>query len=174
MNRLHLLTRPSAWLAAAVMAATLGLAACDQQRIKDLEEGVATEADVKARFGEPAAVYTETDGGRTFEYPRQPEGQTNYMITIGTDGKMSALRQVVRPDMFAKVVAGMDKAEVRRLIGRPATTQIYELKKEEAWDWRYHDRGENKLFAVTFDLSGKVLGTQTLLDPKGSDGGGAK
>jgi hypothetical protein len=178
---------PARWLAASpsgilgrVLAAALALGlalslvACDQQRIKDLEEGVSTEADVKTRFGEPAAVYNEPDGGRTFEYPRQPEGQTNYMITIGTDGKMSALRQVLRPDMFAKVVAGMDKAEVRRLIGRPATTQIYELKREEVWDWRYHHNSENKLFAVTFDMAGKVQGTQTLLDPKGVEAGGGK
>jgi outer membrane protein assembly factor BamE (lipoprotein component of BamABCDE complex) len=160
-------------LAAALALAVLVVSAgCDQQRIKELEEGVSTEADVRARFGEPAAVYTETDGGRTFEYPRQPEGQSNYMITIGIDGKMSALRQVVRPDMFAKVTPGLDKAAVRRLIGRPATTQVYDLKKEEVWDWRYHANGENRLFAVTFDMAGKVTGTQTLLDPKGMEAGG--
>ena len=33
----------------------LVLAACDVQHIAELEEGVATEADVRARFGEPAA-----------------------------------------------------------------------------------------------------------------------
>jgi outer membrane protein assembly factor BamE (lipoprotein component of BamABCDE complex) len=164
------------WWAAGLAALILGLATvgCDQQRIKELEEGVSTEADVRARFGEPAAIYAETDGGRTFEYPRQPEGQTNYMITIGGDGKMSALRQVVRPDLFAKVTPGLDKAQVRRLIGRPATTQVYDLKQEEVWDWRYHANGENRLFAVTFDMAGKVTGTQTLLDPKGVEAGGGK
>jgi hypothetical protein len=34
-------------------------AACDRQRIAELEEGVATEADVRQRFGEPAAIYAE-------------------------------------------------------------------------------------------------------------------
>ena len=42
------------------------LLACDPQRISELEDGVATEADVRARFGEPAAVYREENGARTF------------------------------------------------------------------------------------------------------------
>ena len=59
---------------AGAAAALLGLlAGCDSRRIEKLEEGVATEADVRAQFGEPAAVFDEPDGGRTFDYPRQPE-----------------------------------------------------------------------------------------------------
>ena len=93
------------------------LAGCDPQRISELEEGVATEADVRARFGEPAAVYTDDSGARTFEYPRQPAGQVNYMITIGADGKMSALRRVLEPANFAKAVPGLDSARP----GRPVS-----------------------------------------------------
>jgi outer membrane protein assembly factor BamE (lipoprotein component of BamABCDE complex) len=150
---------------AALMLLAL-LAACDPQRIAELEEGVATEADVRARFGEPAAVYTEADGGRTFDYPRQPAGQVNYMITIGTDGKMSALRQVLKPANFARVLPGLDKTQVRRLLGQPARTQSYALKQEEVWDWRFADGQENKVFSATFDLNGKVVSSATTLDPR--------
>lgn len=139
------------------MAVSLCLAGCDNQRIAELEEGVATEADVRAKFGEPEAVYAEPGGARTFEYPRQPEGQRNYMITIGADGRMSALRQVLRPDVFAKVESGMDRAQVRRLIGKPAKTQVYALKSEEVWDWRFIDGPEAKLFSVTFDTAGGLV-----------------
>jgi len=142
------------------------LAACDPQRISELEEGVATEADVRARFGEPAAVYAEPDGGRTFDYPRQPAGQVNYMITIGADGKMSALRQVLKPVNFAKVQPGLDRAQVRRLLGQPARTQSYALKQEEVWDWRFADGQENKVFSATFDLNGKVVSSATTLDAR--------
>jgi len=140
------------------------LLACDPQRISELEDGVATEADVRARFGEPAAVYSEENGARTFEYPRQPAGQVNYMITIGADGKMSALRQVLKPANFAKVLPGLDKAQVRRLLGKPARTQSYALKQEEVWDWRFADDQENKVFSATFDLDGKVVSSATALD----------
>jgi hypothetical protein len=158
------------WLAAAALAGAL--AACDNQRIAKLEEGVATEADVRREFGEPAVVYTEDGGARTFEYPRQPEGRRNYMITIGTDGKMSALRQVLTPDHFAKVTPGLDKAQVRRLLGKPAKTQFYEIRKEEVWDWRFVDGGQNKSFSVTFDGNGVVTGQGIGPDPADTQTGG--
>ena len=73
-----------------------GFVGCDPQRIAELEEGVATEADVRARFGEPEKIWDSVDmarlpspgaaaaqGARTFEYNRQPAGNVNYMITIG-------------------------------------------------------------------------------------------
>ena len=42
-------------VAVAVMG-MLGLPGCDPQNIKELEEGLSTEADVRARFGEPEEV----------------------------------------------------------------------------------------------------------------------
>ena len=87
-----------------------------EQRSRELEEGVSTEQDVRARFGEPEQVWQEADGSRTLEYNRQPAGRRNYMITIGTDGKMSALRQVLAPHHFAKVQPGMTQEQVRRLL----------------------------------------------------------
>ena len=48
------------WLAAGALA--LSLAGCDPRRISELEEGVATEADVRARFGEPEQIWLPRDG----------------------------------------------------------------------------------------------------------------
>ena len=80
-------------MATGFLAAVIGLAACDPKNISELEEGVSTEADVRARFGEPENIW-DAPNGRVLEYNRQPQGQKNYMITIGADGKMSALRPV--------------------------------------------------------------------------------
>lgn len=151
---------------AALLAAIAALAGCDPRRIDRLEEGLSTEADVRAQFGEPEAVYAEPDGSRTLEYPRQPEGQVNYMITIGPDGKMSALRQVLKQASFDRVAPGMDKAQLRRLLGRPASTQSFPLKREEVWDWRYLDGQEPRVFSVTLDPDGKVIGSRTGVDPR--------
>ena len=140
------------------------LVACDAKRIEKLEEGVATEADVRQQFGDPVTITEKADGSRIMEYPRQPEGSTNYLITIGADGKMSALRQVLKPSNFAKVEPGWEKAQVRRLLGLPAKTQRIELKQEEVWDWRFADGQENKRFSVTFDTLGRVTSSATTLD----------
>ena len=153
-------------LSALLLVLAALLAGCDPQKISELEEGVSTEADVRARFGEPAAIYEESNGDRTLEYPRQPAGNTNYMILIGADGRMSALRQVLKPENFARVTPGLDSNQVRRLLGRPAKAQTYELKDEEVWDWRFADGQEIKIFSVTFDRDRRVISTATTLDPK--------
>lgn len=153
-----------------ILAAALPLLlllGCDRRKIAELEEGVSTEADVRARFGEPAAIYPEANGDRTLEYPRQPAGTTNYMISIGPDGRMTSLRQVLKPADFARVRPGLDRAAVRRLLGRPARSEAYALKEEEVWDWRYADDDQVKIFSVTFDRDGRVVATASRLGPGG-------
>lgn len=153
-------------LRAAVFAVLALLVGCDPQKVAELEEDVSTEADVRSRFGEAAAVYIELNGDRTLEYPRQPAGHANYMITIGSNGRMTALRQVLNLANFANVVPGLDKDQVRRRLGRPAKVQAYALKEVEVWDWRFADGPEMKIFSVTFDKSGQVVSTGITLDPK--------
>ncbi len=151
----------------AVLTACAALGACDPQRIEKLEEGVATEVDVRKQFGDPVTVTVEADGSRTMDYPRQPEGWTNYVIQIGADGKMTSLRQLLNLDNFAKVLPGLSQHEVRKLLGRPAKTMPFALKKEEVWDWRFKQHGqESKMFSVTFDAAGKVVGTAIGDDPR--------
>lgn len=159
------------WLAGLALL----LAACDPQRIKELEEGVSTEADVRARFGQPENVWDEPGGARTFEYNRNPAGHQNYMITIGADGKMTALRQVLNPANFAKVQPGMSMEEVRRMLGKPAKRTPYELKKEEAWDWRYmQPPNTSMVFTAWFSPDYKVIRTSTGPDPEAPENKGGR
>ena len=85
----------------------------------------------------PRTIWDAPGGGRVFEYNRQPAGQKNYMITIGADGKMSALRQVLTPENFAKVQPGMTMEDVRKMLGKPVKVTPYALKRETEWDWRW-------------------------------------
>jgi SmpA / OmlA family len=153
-----------------LFAALLGLAGCDQRAIEELEEGVATEADVRARFGEPEKVWDGANGERIFEYNRQPAGHRNYMISIGTDGKMSALRQVLTPENFAKVQPGMMMEDVRKMLGKPMRVVPYELKRETYYNWRYLDAPNTSMvFSTVFDSNLRVIRTESGLDPEGSD-----
>ena len=134
---------------------------CDNQAIRELEEGVSTEADVRARFGEPENVW-DSPAGRVFEYNRQPQGQKNYMITIGPDGKMAALRQVLTPENFAKVQPGMGMDAVRRLLGKAAKVVPYPLKGETHVQWRFANaRNEPQVFTVVQGPGAQVLRTET-------------
>lgn len=160
-----------------ILGAAALLAACDQHRIAKLEEGVSTEADVRAQFGQPENVWDAPGGGKTLEYNRNPAGHENYMITIGPDGKMASLRQVLTPATFAEVHAGMPMEQVRRMLGKPARKTPYPLQAEEAWDWRYlRPPNTSMLFTVWFDRDLHVLRTSTAPDPeapenKGGPGG---
>ena len=126
---------PIAWRG--LLAALLLLAGCDNQAIRELEEGVATEVDVRARFGEPENIWDAPGGGRILEFNRQPAGQKNYQITIGLDGRMSALRQVLTPQNFAQVQPGMAMEQLRKMLGKPARRTPYSLRKETEWEWRW-------------------------------------
>lgn len=145
---------------AAVATGLLGLIGCDQQKIDTLEEGLSTEIDVRKAFGEPETIWPEADGARTFEYPRQPMGHRNYMITIGPDGVMTALRQVLTPHVFEQILPGMTQEQVRRILGRPAKRMTYQLKQETDWDWNWIDPPNREMeFTVTFGADGTVKKT---------------
>ena len=150
------------------LLAGLLLAACDPQAISELEEGVSTEADVRERFGAPEAVWDGPDGAQIYEYNRQPAGHVNYMITIGADGKMAALRQVLTPQNFARIEPGLPMEDVRRLLGKPMKVTTYDLKRQTHYDWRYQDgpnTSDSKIFTVVFDSDFKVASTGSVIDP---------
>jgi hypothetical protein len=166
----------------------LGLVGCDQQRIAELEEGVSTEADVRARFGEPEKVWAAADmaslpfpgaaaapGARTLEYNRQPQGMVNYMITVGADGRMTALRQVLTPQNFERVLPGMSMEQVRKMLGKPMKITPYALKQETHYDWRYLvPPNVPWVFTAIFDTDLKVVRTTMVeeqsLFPPGNGG----
>ena len=151
-----------------LISALLALGACDNQRIVELEKGVSSEADVRARFGEPEKIWDAPDGGRTLEYNRQPAGHVNYMITIGTDGKMSSLRQVLNKENFAKVQPGMMMEDVRKMLGKPMKVTPFEQLRETHYDWRYLDGvnvADSKIFTVVFNPDLRVVSTGSMRDP---------
>ncbi len=158
--------RPAFW--ALALSIALLMTACDQQSISELEEGVSTEEDVRERFGQPEAVWDGPDGAQVYEYNRQPAGFQNFQITIGPDGKMTALRQVLTERNFALIQPGMPMEEVRRMLGKPMKITTYDLKKETHHDWRYHDgpnESDSKVFTVIFNPDMRVLSTMSVRDP---------
>lgn len=162
----------SAWwrlgrmISAALTAIGLA-AACDLQNIAELEPGVSTESDVREKFGPPEAVWDGADGMQIYEYNRQPEGVVNYMISIGGDGVLVKVSQVLTEENFARITPGMAMEEVRRLLGKPRKSQTFKLGGETAQDWRFQPRGqtETMVFTVTYDRDLRVIKTGTMPDP---------
>jgi hypothetical protein len=153
----------------ALLASLMSLLGCDAQRIAELEEGIATEADVRARFGEPENIWDGAGGVRILEYTRQPAGHENYMISIGPDGRMTALRQVLNTENLARIQPGQTMEEVRRSLGKPMKVTPYALRNETEYDWRWRDGpnvADSKVFTAVFDSTTlRVKRTGSVTDP---------
>ena len=143
----------------AVLAPALALLGCDLG-ISQLKPGVSTAADVRKVLGEPTFEWREPDGSYTWEFPRGPVGVVTYMIDMGPDQKLKAIRQVLTEEYFAKIRPGMRQDAVRRLIGRPGETMFFPNLQEDVWTWRYEVGSNDVWFLhVHFGVDGAVKRT---------------
>jgi hypothetical protein len=147
---------PVSLLAAAACAALVG--GCAAYSGASLRAGVSTEAEARQLMGEPALVLANPDGSRELAYPKGPLGSRTYMVEVGGDGKVRAVRQALDDDTFNAIQPGMTEDEVLRLIGPPRETWRFARLGHHAWDYRYNDAwGYPAIFSVTFDSSGRVV-----------------
>jgi outer membrane protein assembly factor BamE (lipoprotein component of BamABCDE complex) len=149
---------------------------CDQQGrplehpgLDRLRPGISGELDVRGVFGVPEMIVEERDGTRTFQYPLGPEGPRTFFATLGADGKLIRVWNVLVPETFSKIVPGMARDDVRLLLGRPGSQQRYELKRQTAWEWKILDEQRDKRFFVLFDEADKVV-SSGIEDPSLSAG----
>jgi hypothetical protein len=118
------------------------------------------EAQVQARMGKPETVRKGADGSQIWEYPRGPLGRQTYMVTLGPDGSVKEVSQVLSDPYFSKVTSGMSREEVRQILGRPGDVWMFPARDEEVWTWRYQDVNP-MFFNVMFDrTSGTVRSTR--------------
>jgi outer membrane protein assembly factor BamE (lipoprotein component of BamABCDE complex) len=162
-------------LAAALVV--LGAAACDpggkvyeDLRLARLKEGESTEADVRRIFGTPQGV-RELPNGRGLVYPLGPEGLHTLLLRIGPDGRYQGREDLLTRANFDRVTNGLRQSDVQALLGPPGRTQEYRLKQETAWEYRFKDGAETRMFTVMFNAAGQVVSTSILDDPRPMGGG---
>jgi outer membrane protein assembly factor BamE (lipoprotein component of BamABCDE complex) len=143
------------------MLGLLGLGGCERYLVEDIRPGVTTRAEVREHLGDPGIEWREADGTVVWEYSMQPAGTKCYQLTIDAGGVVRQVTQVLTEANRQRIVPGMSETQVRRLIGRPARTHYYELKRETAWDWLIDNSAqmERTYFNVYFDPAGTVVRT---------------
>ena len=119
---------------------------------------------VQDRVGAPAEVWKSSEGGETWEYPLGPSGRQTYMVDLGPERSVLAVRQVLSDESFSRVQPGMSRDEVRRLLGRPTQVVSFPRKNEEVWTWRYLAHATPMLFHVGFDTSSGTVRTMQSLE----------
>lgn len=148
-----------------LVVVTMVLPACDSRgrpfedlRLARLNEGESSEQDVRKLFGEPAAVRDLT-GGKGLIYPLGPEGPHTLLLKIDAKGKYQGREDLLTRGNFERVTRGMKELDVLVMLGRPVNTEKYPLKQHSAWEWRFIDGSNTRLFVVTFDAAGTVVET---------------
>lgn len=143
------------------------LGGCDYIAEKTLKPGVSTEKEVRELMGRPGIVWAEEDGTRILEYSRAPAGHETYMVTIGPDGLFRSMENVLTKARFEQIKPGMNRDQVRRMLGKASEIEFFTLSKEEVWSYKHiGEMSDSDMFNVHFDMSGIVRKLSTTRDPQ--------
>ena len=160
----------------AAVAALFSVAACDPSgqayedlRLARLKVGESTEQDVVRLFGPPAATRT-LPAGKGLVYPLGPQGAHTLLLRIGADGRYQGRENLLTRENFGRVGPGMSGEEVTAVLGPPGGVHRYPLKKLTAWEWRFQDGVDTRMFVVMFDTAGRVVSTAVEEDPRRQGG----
>lgn len=133
----------------------------DALLLRGLTPGVTTGQQVREQMGTPETERRFADGSARLEYPRGPQGLATYMVDIGPDDRLLAIAQVRVAASFAAIVPGMTGDEVRQRLGKPDQVQVFPLKPETVWSWKWREGGVtgDSYFNVHFDAFHTVHAT---------------
>lgn len=135
----------------------LVLCAC-QPMSGGLVPGKTPLPQVIERMGEPSMVWSDADGSLQLEFARIPTENGNFMARIGPDRILLSVDQVLTRENAARLALGMSRDQVRRLLGRPARTEVLVLNANEVWHWPLDDvRPARWQLDVRFASDGTVL-----------------
>ena len=138
------------------------IAACAAYDGMGLRPGTSSLEEVQRTMGPPALDLPNPDGSRQLVYPRGPLGTDTFMVYVGRDGKMQGIEQVLTDDRFYRIVPGLTRDDVLRLIGPPSEVMEFPRLQQVAWDYRYKDTwGYIAFLSVNFDREGIVVGRST-------------
>lgn len=117
----------------------LVIGGCESYSGRGLKPGEDRLEDVLHVMGQPAMRWQNADGSSQLAYPRGPMGFHTYMVTIGSDGKLRQIENVMDENHFGRVQPGMSKEEVLRILGPafPGWTAYFKARDELAWEWRF-------------------------------------
>ena len=137
-------------------------AACASYSGRGLQPGVSSEDEVRRTMGPPALELANPDGSRQLAYPRGPLGTETFMVRIGRDGLVQGMDQVLRDETFYRIVPGITKDDVLRLIGPPSEIMEFPRLQQVSWEYRYQDSwGYTAFLSVMIDRQGLVVGRTT-------------
>ena len=139
------------WLAAAIAM----LAGCAVYDGRGLVPGQSTAADVQALMGPPVERLAKPDGTSILYYPKGPLGRATYAATLGADGVLRGIEQVLTHENAAKLVVGITTAqEVRELFGPPSWVSHFPRQGRHVWEYKWRNVEDRRVFWMKFSDDG--------------------
>jgi outer membrane protein assembly factor BamE (lipoprotein component of BamABCDE complex) len=81
-------------------------------------------------------------------------------VTIAPDGHVRGIEQLLTAENFARVRPGQTRDDIRRILGKPTKVEVFRLKQEEVWGYRWMESPtERAFFNVHFGVDGRVTTT---------------
>ena len=149
--------------ASSALSAALLLVGCAGYGPGNLAPGQ-TEADVRARMGEPTDRASLPSGGSRLDYARGPMGAHTYRIDLDATGRVQSVQQILTESNFEAVRPGETPANVRERLGLPAEQRVGWRGVGEVWSYRYDHRVECRWFQVWL-VEGRVREASYASDP---------
>ena len=123
--------------------------------------GCAVYAPPPALVGQRADQVKAVMGPPTLErsdrlvYARGPMGEHTWFVWLGLDGRVRAVEQRLREDLFAQVMPGMSSEALINLIGPAGERWWLARGRGQVWSWRYENH-QCQWFQVEIDPHGQV------------------
>jgi outer membrane protein assembly factor BamE (lipoprotein component of BamABCDE complex) len=141
--------------------------------------GGSTGAQVEAVMGTPDERLARPDGTTVLYYSRNPTGRHAYAVTLGPDGVMRGIDQLLTTANINKLASGTTTSkQVRELLGPPYPYTVTRppFMQREVWEYRWLDAGDKRVLWVHFSGDGilrEVINTHDFEadEPTGSSGG---
>ena len=113
------------------------LAACSSLRAPGSLPAGTTIADARQAFGGASAEYALPNGGTRLEFRQGSYGRQTYMLDFDAAGRLVSTQQVLTPQTFASITAGMSQDQVLARIGRPAFVFPVGWQQLQVWNYRF-------------------------------------
>jgi len=138
------------------------LSACAAYDGTGLRPGVSSAEDVMRTMGPPAMELANADGSKSLAYPKGYYSGRTFMVRLGSDGLVQSIEQVLSDERFYRIVPGITRDDVLRLIGPPIEVMELPRLHQTAWDYRFVDSwGYDAILSVMLDPQGIVVGRTT-------------
>lgn len=128
--------RPHGWVAGLIASTTLALSGCATYGPGDLGTG-RTEAEVRARLGEPTDRATLPGGTTRLDFGRGPFGPHTWRVELDPAGRVATVTQLLTEARFDRIAPGATTAEVRDRIGLPSERRGGWRDVGEVWSYRF-------------------------------------